>query len=283
MGLMSSSRDYDAIVFDLDGTLLDRESRVSRRNREAVRAAHDAGVRVMVATGRSRIAAMPVLEELGLDGTAVVFNGAGLYCPRTDQMLEERTLSNHAVERLLTFGEQEGLQTVVMLADRKVASHPASERDRLALNGLRDLEFVSRAELRQDYTIRVTFLSDHPAGSEDLARRVSDFVGRPLYLTDFPLSMLPLHYGSAMQVVDAHAPCRGKAEALRVLSETAGILPERVVAVGDASNDVPMLSAAGLGVAMANSMSSAIAAADRVIGDQDTDTIADLIHELFLE
>ena len=279
--MSASSRPYDAIVFDLDGTLLDRRSQLHPRNLEALRAVHESGVRVMVATGRSRIATIPILEELGLDGTAVIFNGAGLYCPRTDQMLEERTLSNRAVERLLSFGEEHQLQTVVMLADRKLASEPRSERDRLALNGLRNIEFVPRHELRQDYTIRVTFLADGSSSSEVLAERVDSWVGQPMYLTHFPLSMLALHQGSQMQVVDAHAPCRGKAEALRILQETDRIPAERVVAVGDASNDVPMLEGAGLGVAMANSMDQALAAADRVIGDQDSATIADLIEELF--
>lgn len=276
------SSDYQAIVFDLDGTLLNRESRLPARTLETVRAASETGVRVMIATGRSRMTARPVLAELGLGDTATVFNGAGLYCPTSDRMLEERTLSNRAVERLLTFGEEHDLLTVVMLADRKVASEPRNERERRALGGLDGVEFVSRAELRLDYTMRVTFLADHAAGSADLVKRVEDYVDQPMYLTDFPLSMLPMHRGSDMQAVDAHAPCRGKAEALRALSELEGIPPERVVAVGDASNDVPMLTGAGLGVAMSNGMDSALAAADRVIGDQDSDTIAELVEELFL-
>ena len=60
-----------------------------------------------------------------------------------------------------------------------------------------------------------------------------------------------------------------------------GIPAERVLAIGDASNDVPMLEAAGLGVAMANSMGQALAAADRTIGDNNSDAIADLLEELF--
>ncbi|MFT7478930.1 MAG: hydroxymethylpyrimidine pyrophosphatase-like HAD family hydrolase, partial [Gammaproteobacteria bacterium] len=193
-----------------------------------------------------------------------------------------RTLSNRTVERLLALGQELDLLTLVMLANRKLSSVPRTEHEREALAGLQLVENVGRDELRQDYTMRISFLGEHEAGSEDLVHRVEAFVGQPMYLTHFPLAMLPSQRGSTMQVVDAHAPCRGKAEALRVLYDSAGILPERVVAVGDASNDVPMLQAAGLGVAMANSTPSATDAADRVIGDHDSDAIADLIGELFL-
>jgi hydroxymethylpyrimidine pyrophosphatase-like HAD family hydrolase len=84
-------------------------------------------------------------------------------------------------------------------------------------------------------------------------------------------------------VCDVHPPCKGKAEGLRVLQELYGIAPERVVAVGDASNDVPMFEAAGLAVAMRESMEEALAAADRVIGSNDSETIGALVEELFLD
>ena len=72
----------------------------------------------------------------------------------------------------------------------------------------------------------------------------------------------------------------GKAEALRVVEERYGITPERVCAVGDADNDLPMLRAAGLGVAMGNALPEIQAEADLVIGANDTDAIAALVDGL---
>ena len=66
-----------------------------------------------------------------------------------------------------------------------------------------------------------------------------------------------------------------------MLAERFGIPPERVVAVGDADNDVPMLAAAGLGVAMENAYPAALSAAQRVIGPNDSDAIALLVEDLF--
>jgi len=84
-------------------------------------------------------------------------------------------------------------------------------------------------------------------------------------------------------VVDLQPPCRGKAEALRVLEEQYGIPRERVVAVGDATNDLPMLAAAGLSVAMGDGMPEARRAASRIIGGHDSTAIAELVEELFLD
>ena len=84
-------------------------------------------------------------------------------------------------------------------------------------------------------------------------------------------------------MVDVQPPCRGKGEALRWLEQERGIPAERVVCVGDAGNDVPMLEGAGLGVAMENAFRSAREAADRIIGSNNTEAIAELVEELFLD
>ena len=102
-----------------------------------------------------------------------------------------------------------------------------------------------------------------------------------MYITHFPLDMLPGHRASRFRVADIQPPCRGKGEALRVLEERYGIPPARVVAVGDAGNDVPMLTRAGLGVAVGNAHPEARAAADRSIGSNHRPAIVELLEELF--
>ncbi len=78
------------------------------------------------------------------------------------------------------------------------------------------------------------------------------------------------------------APCRGKAEALRLLRDGYGFLPGRVVAWGDATNDLPMVVEAGLGVAMGSGMEELKQSADRVIGHHDSASLGQLVEELFL-
>ena len=170
-----------------------------------------------------------------------------------------------------------------MCADHKYGLEPRSALEARSLEGLEGLRLVERRALHVDHTIRVTFISDRLETSAMHAAEIEAAVTRPMYLTHFPLSILPLHRESHMHAVDVHPPCRGKAEALRVLRETYGIPAHRVVAVGDASNDAPMLKGAGLGVAVGNAMPELLEVADRVIDHHDTPAIAELVEELFLD
>jgi Cof subfamily protein (haloacid dehalogenase superfamily) len=273
---------YDALVLDLDGTLLGEDSAVHPRNREALQAAAERGVRVMIATGRSSISAHPILAELDLETPAIVFNGGGLYAAREKRMLEERVLSNRTLERALALGRERDWLTVLMCADRKLALAPRDEDEVRALASMTALELTTREELTAEFVMRVTFFSREHARSEDFFGEVERVIAEPIYVTHFPLAILPNHRTSGLQVVDIHPPCRGKGEALRVLEEIYGIPAQRVVAVGDATNDLPMLESAGLAVAMGDGMEEARAVAHRVIGGHDSTAIAELVDELFL-
>jgi Cof subfamily protein (haloacid dehalogenase superfamily) len=275
------STAYQALLLDLDGTLITDEGRIRARTLAVLQAAHARGVRVMIATGRSELGVTPVLNELGMDTPAVVFNGAGLFCPVERRLVEERLLSTRVVARCFEYAERSQLMPVIQVAGAKYAPHPRDEAEARALRGLEGLAYVPFAELPREYVIRVTFLSDRHAGSDALAAEIEESIAQPLHVTHFPLNALAMHRESALYVVDVQPPCRGKGEALRVLAERYGIPSERVVAVGDADNDLPMLERAGLGVAMENAMPRVLACAQRVIGNNNTDAIAELVDELF--
>ncbi len=275
-------RDYDALVLDLDGTLVDGNESVHARDREAIRSAAAEGVAVMVATGRSSISAHAILEDLGLDAPAVVFNGAGLYAWRERRLLEERVLGNRTHARALALGAERDWLTVVMCADQKLGLLPRDDVEASALAMMTSLRLVPREELTAEFVLRVTFFSREHERCEEFGCEVEAAIGQPVYVTSFPLSILANHRASPLHVVDVHPPCLGKAEAMRVLAERYGIPAQRVVAVGDATNDLPMFEAAGLAVCMADGMPEALAKAQRVIGGCGTAAIADLVDELFL-
>lgn len=272
---------YRALVLDADGTLLDDGGAIRPRTLERLRAAAARGVRVMLATGRSELGALPVLRELGFDTPALVFNGAGLFCPVEERLLEHRLLDVEVVRRAFRWAEREDLMLMVSQVGAKWVSHPRDEHEERAVRLLEALHTVERHELPQHGLLRVTVFSRRHGDADGFASSFSAEVGTDGYLTWFPLDVLADQRGNVLQVVDLQPPCGGKGEALRFLAERYGIAAEQVVCVGDASNDVPMLEAAGLGVAMANAMPVALAAADRVIGDNNSDALADLVDELF--
>ncbi len=277
------ARPYGAILLDLDGTLVDDQGSVHPRNVEALRAASGTGTVVMVATGRSLLATLEVLDVLELPTPAVVFNGAAIYNPSNDRMLEERLLSKRLLTQTHDYLGRTGDLSVIMCSRDKYARAPRCEEEQRALSGLKSIQTIPSEELASiENVLRVTILSRRHPDSHGLNDELGQEVQGPSYRTHFPLALLPRYKGSPFSVADLHAPCQGKAEALRYIAETHGIEAGRVVAVGDAYNDVPMVEAAGLGVAMGNGVGGLKRRADRVIGDNHGPAIAELVEELFL-
>lgn len=278
-----STRSYDALVLDVDGTLLDDRDRVHPRTRAALARARAAGVRVMLATGRSAGGVRDIARELELDLPAVVYNGAGVYCPVEDRMLESITLPEPLVTGALEHAANAGLLPVVALPDGTQFSRPGrTHEEERVLTDFRTLAVTEEDALPRRGAIRVTLLSTRHAESLALCSEIQQLLPGPAYLTHFALAALPRFRDSAMQIVDIQPDCAGKADAMRVLHERHGIPAARVVAVGDAGNDLPMLRAAGLGVAMGNATDEAKRTARRVIGNNNGDALGALIEELFL-
>lgn len=277
------ARDYDAILLDLDGTLLTPDETIHPETRAALKEAQDAGVTVVVATGRSKISGIPIVEDLGLKTPAIFFNGCAIWDTEKGRMVEERTISNRTNERLHAWATERDAQVIVMTSDRKLTHEPRSEEERRNFIGFIGLEFVEREQLLCEFTIRLSILVKcGEEGSHRIAAELEAAAGGPVYVSHFPLSVLPRHRTNPYSAIDVHAPCRGKSEGLRYLEETRGISPSRVIAVGDADNDIPMLQDAGLGVAMEGALPEVKAHADLVIGPNRGPAIAELIRAKLL-
>src|ERR1700743_2240518 len=85
------------IACDVDGTLLGEDEKVTARTRDAVRAAIDAGVLFVLATGRPPRWIPPVVDGLGLAPIALCANAGVIYAPQTDRVLSAKTLSVDAL------------------------------------------------------------------------------------------------------------------------------------------------------------------------------------------
>ena len=276
-----AERNYDAILLDLDGTLVADDGHVPGRTQLSLKAAQERGAVVMIATGRSHHATAHVLAELELETPAIVFNGAAVYCPRESRLLETQLLSNVTLKSTLDWCLAQGHLPVLSGEHGRFSIHPRNEEEQRALDFYSDVQCVSPAELPLEYVIRATIFSAEHSHSEPLGTELQAIQKRPVYITHFPLNALAKHRSSKLIVADVQPPCRGKGEGLRILRDSYGIEPARVVAVGDANNDLPMFRAAGLAVAMGNASPDAKREAQRVIGDNNSEALADLIDELF--
>ncbi len=275
--------EFEAIILDLDGTLIEDGGGIRPRVRTALHRIADAGIHVMIATGRSEQSAAPAIEVLQILNPMVIYNGAAVYCPSSRSLIEERNLDLKHLDQLLDYAETHDLLPVVMCAGSKRALSPRSEALNYALHDMKAIEIVHPDQMRIDRPIRLSLFSEQHQDTQQFADEIRAVSDSEAYFTWFPLNLLPSHRDSSLLVVDVQPPCEGKSEALRFLQQHHGFSPERCVAVGDATNDSPMVELAGLGIAMGNAMDELKEVADRVIGANDTDAIADLIDELWIQ
>lgn len=257
------------VAIDIDGTTVHHDGTLTPRVRDAVRRTVHAGHEVVIATGRSVLAAAPVIAELGLSrGYAVCSNGAVTLrldpaAPGGWTVIEQATFDPRAVLDTLRRTFPTGGLAVerVGVGFDIHGDFPPAELDG-------EVRSVSWRRLGAQPTTRVTFC-DPEADVEEFAEHVG------------ALGLHGVNYAIGFTAwLDITATGVSKASALEAVRQRVGVDPERVVAVGDQRNDIEMLAWAARGVAMGNAPDEVAAIADFVTDDVYADGLAEVLDLL---
>ena len=265
-------RDERRIVFlDVDGTIVDGDRGIPASTEDAIRRARSNGHLVFVASGRSAVELDTRLDEIGFDGVVVC---AGAFARLGGEWLIERTMPEEAAARMIAAFETLGFDYTLQARDdvhpsrglrervRRVAADegvpmPTAPRRGLARN------LVDTGPAPRDGIAKGIFLSDLPDAFERLAAALGAGFEVVTGTVPFPsarsgeVSMPGVDKGSALEAVVARCGMRRGAS----------------IAIGDHNNDLAMLRAAGIGIAMGNGTPEAKAAADEVTTAVDDDGI----------
>ena len=106
---------YDALVFDLDGTLLDGAGQVTAAARAQLSRARDLGFLVFLATGRSLAGSKDIHADLGLDTEIVAYNGAWIGHRGTDTPWHYAAIPDDLVAHLHPVEARAAFQSVCSL------------------------------------------------------------------------------------------------------------------------------------------------------------------------
>ena len=260
--------------FDLDGTLLNEQKQITEDTYDALCAWHEAGHMIAISSGRPLNSILSVIESqrlLPFDPCAVAFNGAQIHDCKSGKDLFRCTLSMAQVRELSALARKEDLY-IHSYADGTIYT-PCEGRE---------LAFYTRV-VRLPHRL----LPDFPEGlpeepfkmlAIDLTesgkiRRFSDVVAETF---SDSIRCVP----SNPWYLEVFSSLAGKGSAVGRLAGLLDIPAENTLAAGDAENDVSMIRAAAVGIAMCNGQPAAIAAADRVTeADNDHDGLASIIRE----
>ena len=257
------------VALDLDGTTLRHDGTLSAAVRDAVREVADAGVHVVIATGRSIVAAMPIIEALGLShGFAVCSNGAitielDAAESRGYHLLEAVTFDPAPALNLLRGSWPDAVVAVEELGVGFKLSAPFPDGE---LQG--ELRVVPWEELIDSPATRVTFRS--PTGTAEDFMELVERIG--LHEVNYAVGF------TAWLDINPEGVSQGSA--LELIRRRLSVAPRHTTAVGDQRNDLEMLAWAARGVAMGNAPEEVKAVADEVAGDVEEDGLVAVLRSL---
>lgn len=266
---MSADGQQLLVALDIDGTLLTYAGELSEEVRAAVRAVHEAGHHVVLATGRSVHATVPVAVELGIErGWAVCSNGS--VTARLDPALPE----GYEVVEVITFDPGPALRLLhAELPEAYFAVEEVGVGFRMnkpfpdgELSGRQQV--VAIEDLAGANVTRLVVRSPGHTSAQfhDLIARTG--------LADVTYA---IGWTAWMDVAPAGVT---KASALEDLRHRLGAPTAATVAVGDGSNDVEMLRWAARSAAMGHAAEHVQAAADEVTGTVEEDGAAVVLRSL---
>lgn len=263
---------FDGILIctDLDGTLMKNDKTVSHENLEAIEYFKSEGGKFTFITGRMPYFSRKIFDTVRPNAPVGCINGGGIYDYCKEEYLMLNLLPVNVREVVSDIAETVAGIGVILNCKDKLYFPYDNEGTALhrRLTGMpylgADIESfdipiakVVFADMREEAILRVAELLDaHPRAKE------FDFIRSEKLLYEI------LPKGNS------------KGNLLREMSRILGIDMKRTVALGDYNNDVSMIEAAGVGIAVSNAVDEAKAVADRITVSNEEHALARTVEEI---
>lgn len=281
---MTQDSPIRIIALDLDGTLLDSQKRLSAANRAALEAAAAQGVQIVPTTGRFFGMMPQAVRDLPFVRYAITINGAQVYDRETDTAIvrDEIPLAM-ALElmRLLDgydviydcYRANWGWMTAALQAKAEGYATDAHylQMIRTFRRPVADLKAHLESTAAEGDVQKVMLFARNVREGEVVTKVLAAEIARR-----FPAIKVTASTWNNLELNIASAH---KGNALKRFAEHLGLTLANCMALGDGMNDLTMIEAAGLGVAMANAHPRVRAAADRITRSNDEDGVAYAIRE----
>ncbi|MBQ3931915.1 MAG: HAD family phosphatase [Firmicutes bacterium] len=271
--------DIKIIALDLDGTLLTTDKRLTEENRRALERAAEKGIEIVPSTGRFYKGMPEVIKDLDFIHYAITINGAEVLDLRKNKVI---------------YGSDIPLDTALYLNDRFDALGVAHDVYVQSI-GYMDRRFLDHIEDYLPDPIYCSTLRGMRVPLDDVrafmietgkniqkvqifSKSVDVLLQTGEYIRqNFPELIATSSLKNNLEVNNAKA---NKGDALRALTDYLGLRSENTMAFGDGGNDLPMLRAAGVSVAMGNSLQTLKDEADYTTLTHDQSGVAYMINKL---
>jgi Cof subfamily protein (haloacid dehalogenase superfamily) len=270
----------ELVVFDLDGTLLNRDSEISAFTSETLRLLSQNDIAYTVATGRTLHGARRILDGHRFRLPQAYKNGVMIWHPETSRYSSGATLTPDELENVVSACLDQTLTPFVFTLDEDNDStvyHPplVSKIERRLVDSI-SLDEHTRVCPLDDLPGDATVTHINAIGASNAITAVLRSVDKEPHLVAYSGFALE---GEKWRWLDVHHTDASKGGAIESLKELLGV--ERVICFGDSDNDLSMFETADESYAPENANDTIKSAATAVIGHHDEDGIARFLRERF--
>lgn len=273
---------YKMIAIDMDETLLTTDKQVSQRSKEALRKAADAGIKLVVCTGRIFTSAWVYADLIGTKAPIIASNGAYIREKDKDEVIYMKTLPKEDIYKAVKLIKEYGFYPFLFSSDtvfgeKQIFSAKFYEKQNESLPEDKKVKIVITNDLEkvieENYEI---ILKTVVVSQMDELERLNKL--RKKMEGDIDVSI------AASMVNNFEIMPRGisKGNGVKILGDIYGISPEETICIGDNENDISMIEYAGCGVAMGNAVDVLKSAANYITDTNDNDGVAKAIEKLAL-
>ena len=262
---------YKMIALDIDGTLASSSHTLLQKTQEAIIAAQEKGLKVVLASGRPTPGMMRLAKALKLDefgGFVLSYNGGRITNMATGAVVHEVFLTPEEAHEIYDLAKENKVN-VMAYDGEEIITEDDDEYIQLESNinemPLKRTADFKKAVINQTIKTLTTGAPEHLAEVEK--HYIEKFGDRFSICRSMPFFLEVMPQGI------------NKAMSLGRLLNLLGMTPEEMVACGDGFNDIEMIKYAGLGVAMGNAVAEVKAVADYVTKSNDDNGIVDVIEK----
>lgn len=270
---MDIKRNIKYIAVDLDGTLLNDKHEVSGRNKDAIKKAIAQGVKVIIATGKTRKSAEAILKDLNLDTPGVFVQGLLTY-NADGTVRQEIKLDPVSARQAIQYAEAQGFEVIAYSGNRLVCKTLDENIEKIAEFGEPMPEAIGSLINHVDSVKmnKLIVVGGNKRKLKALRWQLDQQIGNKVSFTD----------GGVFTSLEVLPKGANKGHGVKTLLRQLGAQPENVMGIGDAENDVELLETVGFAVAVENAAEKTKAVADEIVSSNNDDGVAEAIERFIL-